>query len=78
MADTWNANAGNQLCTGNAIRDGGATAGLFSITTTIPTSLNKEAMTKSDLATYTNINTASMLDVASNQCPTKDDILSTF
>lgn len=80
MADTWNANAGNQLCTGNAIRDGGATAGLFSITTTIPTSLNKEAMTKADLATYTNIPTGNfpLSELTSNQCPTKDDILSTF
>jgi hypothetical protein len=80
MADTWDANAGNQLCTGNAIRNGASTAGLFSITTSIPTELNKEVLTKSQLATYTDIPTGNfpMSELTSLQCPTKDEILGTF
>lgn len=81
MADTWDANAGNQLGTGNAIRDGAsATGGLYSITTTIPSGLNKKVLTKSELATYTNIPTGNvpMNVLASNEPPTKDEILATF
>jgi hypothetical protein len=79
MADTWDANAGNQLCTGNAIRNGGAT-GVFTVTTTIPSALDKEVLTKSQLATYTNISTTStpLGQMSSNECPTKDEILGTF
>jgi hypothetical protein len=79
MADTWDANAGNQLCTGNAIRNGGAT-GVFTVTTTIPSALDKEVLTKSQLATYTNIPTENypMSELTSLQCPTKDEILGTF
>lgn len=80
MADTWDANAGNQLGTGNAIRDGATATGLYSITTTIPSGLNKKVLTKSELATYTNIPTGNvpMNVLATNELPTKDEILGTF
>jgi len=79
MADTWDANAGNQICTGNAIRDGASSAG-YTITLSIPTELNKELLTKSQIATYTNIATDNfpMSELTSLQCPTKDEILGTF
>ena len=78
MADTFDANADNQLCTGNAIRNG--YFGFWSVTTTIPSSLDKKAMTKADLATYTNIPTGNfpLSDLTSNQCPTKEEILGVF
>ena len=80
MADTWNANTGSQINTGNAIRDGASATGLYTITTTIPAGLNKKLLTKSELATYTDIPTGNVpMDVlASNECPTKDEILGTF
>lgn len=80
MSDTWNGNSGNQCNTGNAIRDGASATGAYSITTTIPSSLDKKLLTKSEIATYTNISTGNvpMNDLASNQIPTKDDILGTF
>jgi hypothetical protein len=80
MADTWDANADNQLCTGNAVRDGATATGLWSITTTIPSELNKRILTKAQLATYTNISTTStpLGQMSSNECPTKDEILGTF
>jgi hypothetical protein len=74
MADTWNANTGSQANTGNAIRDGATASGLYTISTTIPTELNKKLLTISDLATYTNILTSS-LEGTSNQVPTKDEII---
>jgi hypothetical protein len=80
MADTWDANAGNQLNTGNAIRNGASASGLYSITTTIPSGLNKKVLTKAELATYTDIPTSNypMSELTSLQCPTKDEIISTF
>ena len=77
MPDTWSATVDANLCTGNCIRNGASTAGLFSLTTSIPSSLDKKALTTSELATYTNISTGS-LGTASNQCPTKEEILGTF
>jgi hypothetical protein len=74
MADTWDANTGSQANTGNAIRDGATASGLYTISTTIPTELNKKLLTISDLATYTNILTSS-LEGTSNQVPTKDEII---
>jgi len=79
MPDTWAGTADAELCTGNCIRDGGANA-IFTVTTTIPSGLNKKAMTKAELATYTSISTGStpLSDYASNQCPSKSAILGTF
>jgi hypothetical protein len=74
MADTWAGNTGSQANTGNAIRDGATASGLYTISTTIPTELNKKLLTISDLATYTNILTSS-LEGTSNQVPTKDEII---
>lgn len=80
MADTFYGNAGNQTCTGNAIRSGATETGLWTITTTIPEGMNKEVMTKADLATYTNIPTgnAPLNALSSNQCPTVDEISGVF
>ena len=80
MADNWNDNANNQINTGNAIRDGASASGLYSITTTIPSGLNKKLLTKAELATYTDIPTGNVpLNAhASNQCPTKEEILGVF
>jgi hypothetical protein len=80
MADTWDANTDNQINTGNAIRNGAGASGLYSITTTIPTELNKKLLTKAQLATYTNIPTGNvpMNVLTSNECPTKGEILGTF
>lgn len=79
-ATTWAGTASNQLVTGAALRDGGTTTGLFTITTTIPTGLNSKAMTKAELATYTDIPTGNfpLSGMTSNRCPTKQDILATF
>lgn len=74
MADTWAANSGDQLCTGNAIRDGATASGLYTISTTIPSGLDKKLLTISELATYTTIATY-LFDGSSNQVPTKDEII---
>ncbi len=73
MADTWAGTAGNQLPTGNALNDGG-----FGVS--IPASYNTRALTKANLASYTNILTGNepIASMPSNQCPTKDDILGTL
>lgn len=78
MADTWNANSSNQCNTGNAIRDGATATGLYSITTTIPSELNKRLLTRAQLGTYTNIPVSNLGSMPSNQVPTKEDILFTF
>jgi hypothetical protein len=83
MADTWDGTTDASLVTGNCIRNGGAN-GIFTVTTTIPSALDKEALTTSQLATYTNISTGSLYSAnlmayyTSNQCPTKGAILGTF
>ena len=74
MADTWNANTGSQINTGNAIRDGATASGLYTIKTTIPTGLNKKLLTISELATYTTISTGNLVGT-SNQMATKNEII---
>jgi hypothetical protein len=82
MADTWNGTDDASLVTGNCIRNAGA-IGLITVST-IPSALNKEALTTAQLATYTSISTGSLYSVnlsayyTSNQCPTKGAILATF
>lgn len=78
MADTWNENAGNQLCTGNAVRDGASTAGLFTLIIAIPTVLNKEVLTVNQVSTYTGIGEYNFYGLTSNQCPTKNAIISAY
>lgn len=79
LSDTWDGTEYDQLVTGNAARNAG-TIGVFIITTPIPTELNKKALTKAQLATYTSISTGSfpLSGYASNQCVSKGAILSTF
>jgi hypothetical protein len=73
MADTWDGTEGNQLPTGNALNNGG-----FGVS--IPSEFNKKALTKAQMATYTDVftNNSPIASMASNQCPTKDDILGTL
>lgn len=73
LADTWDGTAGNQLPTGNALNNGG-----FGVS--IPVGFNKKALTKAQLALYTNVLTGNepIASMASNECPTKDDILGTL
>lgn len=80
-SDTWDGTAANQLVTGNAVRDGGnGGSGLFIITTTIPSGLNKKTLTIAELATYTNIPTGNnpLASMPSNRCPTKEEILGVY
>jgi hypothetical protein len=74
MSDTWSGNLGNQIPTGNAVRDFGGGSW------TIPTELNKRAFTKANWATYTTIATGNspVGALPSNQCPTQDQILGTL
>lgn len=80
LADTWAGTADNQLVTGNALRDGATASGVYTITTTIPAELNKKAMTKANLSTYTDIPVTNepLNSLPSNQCPTKITILGVF
>lgn len=79
LSDTWNGTTDSQLVSGNALRDAGA-IGVLTITTPIPTELNKKAMTKANLETYTSISTGSypLSEYSSNQCISKSAILGTF
>lgn len=73
MADTWAGTAGNQLPTGNALNNGGYGVEM-------PVEFNKKALTKYEMDTYTNVLVGNepIASMASNQCPTKDDILGTL
>ena len=79
-ATTWAGTASDQLVTGAALRDGGNTTGLFTITTAIPSGLDNKIMTKTDLETYTDIFTTNfpISGMTSRRCPTKGDILATM
>lgn len=73
LADTWAGTASNQLPTGNALNNGG-----YGVS--IPSGFNKKALTKAEMALYTNVLTGNepIASMASNQCPTKQDILDTL
>jgi hypothetical protein len=79
-ATTWAGTANNQLVTGAALRDGGTTTSVYTITTAIPSGLDNKIMTKTDLETYTDIITTNfpISDMTSRRCPTKGDILATL
>lgn len=74
---TWNGTASDQLVTGAALTDGATVTGLWTMSGTPPST---KIMTKSDIATYTNIPTGNspLSDYASNQCPSKQVILGVF
>lgn len=73
LADTWDGTASNQLPTGNALNNGG-----YGVS--IPSGFNKKALTKAEMTAYTNVLTGNepIASMASNQCPTKQDILDTL
>jgi hypothetical protein len=80
MSDTWNGNLGNQIPTGNAVRDGATATGLYTVDVTIPSGMNKECFTKDNWTTYTDVPTANypLGSMSNNECPSQDEVLSVF